>query len=51
MSVTAIRETQPQPLAGGWEAYRAQAFALIKEQERASKTQRAEEVRDANRGN
>lgn len=51
MSATSLRETPPRPSAGGWEAYRATAFAIIEDQERGLKEARKQEARDANRGN
>ncbi|MGN6516832.1 MAG: hypothetical protein ACTHLR_13445 [Rhizomicrobium sp.] len=49
MSTKSIRHDEPRPLAGGWEAYRATALAIIEQQERAAKSLPTREARDADR--
>ncbi|MBS0276815.1 MAG: hypothetical protein JSR81_04275 [Proteobacteria bacterium] len=51
MNFTSSRDAGPPPPAGGWEAYRMAAFAILERQEsaQASKTAPRQEAGDAKR--
>lgn len=49
MNTESVRHAEQQPSPGGWEAYRAVAFAIIEQQERAAKAVPTREMRDADR--
>lgn len=51
MSTKSVRQAEPRLSPGGWEAYRAVAFAIIEQQERAANLALTREMRDADCNN
>lgn len=51
MDATSVRDTRQQALPGGWEAYRAIAFAIAAQSARAPLPAQEQEGRHAKRDN